>query len=280
MQTAGYEESEKWPDMKIAYLVMESDDFIVCIDPAMDVDWMTAASYPGFKDEAAFHDVLNRMALLESLPNHDLKDKIRLSYKRMLGEAIARSLSHDYVNAVKILDNARRFFDARQGELARSWYLTTSGIMTIGIGLIGLLIWYTRTPIRTSIGWLAFWLVMSAVAGAAGAFLSIVMRMGKATLDSAAGKTLHQLECASRILAGMIFAVIVALAVYSEMILPVFRKSQHPHAFILLIALVAGASERFAPSIIETLEKNSNPGNAKGSKSKRHLEVPLIAESE
>jgi hypothetical protein len=266
MQLVCYEQSEKWPDMKIAYLVMESDDFIVCIDPSMDVDWMTAGSYPGYKNEAAFHDVLNRMALLESLPNHDLKDKIRLSYKRMLGEAIARSLSHDYVNAVKILDNARQFFDARQGELARSWYLTTSGILTIVIGLIGLLIWYTRTPIRTSIGWLAFWLVMSAVAGAAGAFLSIVMRMGKATLDSAAGKTLHQLECTSRILAGMISAVIVTLAVYSEMIFPVFRKSQHPHAFILLVALVAGASERFAPSIIDTLGKKGNSSITKESK--------------
>ena len=56
---------------------------------------------------------------------------------------------------------------------------------------------------------------------------------------------------------------------YSDIIFPVFQKSLHPHAFLLLAALAAGASERLAPSIIETLEKGDHR-NVKEKLSSRH----------
>jgi hypothetical protein len=261
-----YEEFDQWPGMKSRWLVLETDTFIVCLDPDLDVDWRTGQEYPGNKDSVAFHKILNRQALLESMPNHDLAEKIRLSFKRMIGEAVARALSHDYANAEKILDNAEQFYVARQGELARSWYLATGGVTTLVIGSAGVVMWLLRQPVKSIVGTLVFWLMMCAIAGAGGAFLSIIMRMGKATLDSAAGKTLHCLECLSRIIAGMIFAVIVALAIHSELILPVYRKIQTPHAFLILFALIGGASERFAPSIIESLEKRGTLSPSEGGK--------------
>lgn len=256
MTSAGTDYAAKWDGMKVKYLVMEDDDkFIVCIDEELDVDWMTGKGFAGHKDQKAFNDILNRMALLESQPNHDLDQKIRISFKRMLGESVARSLTGDYVNAGKILDKAQSFVAARKEELARSWYLATGAGLTGAVSVVGILVWLCREPIRQIVGDVVFWLTISAVAGAAGAFLSIIMRMGKATVDSSAGKSLHQLECLSRIVAGMLSAVLVGLAVYAEVIFPVFRKSSNPYAFLVFVAVIAGASERLAPSLIESFEK-------------------------
>lgn len=122
----------RWPEMDIEYLILETKEFIVCLDSDLDVDWCTNDKYVDPKDEneKLHHAILNRMALLESIPSHELAQKIRVSYKRMLGEAIARSLSGDYDNASKILDSAELFIQGRNGELARSWYLSTGGITT------------------------------------------------------------------------------------------------------------------------------------------------------
>lgn len=262
-----------WPGAKVHYLVMETDDFIVFIDPEIDVDWITSKKFDeqGHNDLEAHNNILNRTAWLESLPTHDLNPKIRLSYKRMLGEAIARSLSHDYLNAGKILDESEVFVKARNEELARFWYLSSSGVMTFIILLCGFLIWYEREVVSQAVGEALFWLVIASVAGATGALLSIIMRMGKTSLDCSAGKTLHQLESVSRIVAGMISAVLACLAVYAEIIFPVFSKLGNARAFLVLISLVAGASERWAPSIIENLEKQGATVSEKKNKKMKRM---------
>lgn len=245
-----------WPDMDVAYLVLARDDFIVCIDHEDDVDWKTNDNFKGHKDEEAHNATLNRMAILESLPTYDLDKKIRISYKRMLGEAIARSLSGDYANAAKILDDSEAFIKLRNSELTRSWYLTTGISLTCILIIVSGLMWFWRELVQDEMGVSLFWLIIAAIAGAVGALFSIIMRMGKETLDSSAGKRLHQLECVSRIVAGMISAVVVGLAVYSEIIFPVFSKNGNARAFLMLTAMSAGSIERWAPSLIERIAKN------------------------
>ena len=205
---------ERWPEMDIRFLVLEADTFIVCIDSELDVDWNTNIGFQGLDDETRHHEILNRTALLESLPIYSLPEQIRLSYKRMLGEAIARSLSDDYQNASKALDSAEEFINARNGELARSWYLFAGGEYAFLIVIAGLLLWFGRNEAMGLMGDTLFWLAIAAVAGAVGALFSIIMRMGKSNLDCSAGKRLHQLESVSRITAGMISAIIIALAIY------------------------------------------------------------------
>lgn len=257
MATVNKDYTDIWPGINVHYLVLATDDFIVFVDPELDVDWATSSKFDeqGYLDPVAHNNVLNRTALLESLPTYDLNPKIRLSYKRMLGEAIARSLRHDYLNAGTILDESETFINARNEELARSWYLSTGGVITSIVLFCGFFIWQEREIVKLAVGDTLFWLIITSVAGASGALLSIIMRMGKTSLDCSAGKTLHQLESASRIVAGMISAVIAALAVYAEIIFPVLSKHGNARAFLVLFAMIAGASERWAPSIIEKLEK-------------------------
>jgi hypothetical protein len=88
------------------------------------------------------------------------------------------------------------------------------------------------------------------MAGATGALLSILLRVGRAPLDPAAGSAVHHLEGAARVIVGVIGALIVLCAIRAEVVLPQLRN---PYG-IALACLVAGASERLASGIIERVE--------------------------
>ena len=76
------------------------------------------------------------------------------------------------------------------------------------------------------------------------------------------GKNLHHLEGFYRIISGVISAAFIALCVYTGVVVPIFSKLDKTHAAMVLAGLVAGASERFAPSLINQLgERAQKTGN-------------------
>ena len=103
----------KWPGIEVEHLVLETDEFIVWLDHDLDVDWQTSKKYDeaGPKDPVAQNEVLNLAAVLECVPSDHHERDIRLNFKRMIGEGIARSLDHDYESARKILELARAYRD-------------------------------------------------------------------------------------------------------------------------------------------------------------------------
>ena len=82
--------------------------------------------------------------------------------------------------------------------------------------------------------------------------------MGKTILDYNASKKLHYLEGCSKIVAGMISALIVSLCIKTQILLPIFTKIDFANIAMILGGLIAGASERFAPSIINKLDNVTN----------------------
>ena len=195
-------------------------------------------------------------------------ESIRLNFKRMVGEAVARSLDHDYKNADQMLSQAESFISARNDEIARSWYLSSSGITSGLLLIVGLALWLTRDWLKLYLGELPFFVIISSIAGAQGALLSVVLRMGKSTVDVLAGKRIHFLEGVFRIIAGTISASIVSLAVYAGVLLPIFSQIQKQNIAMVLAGLIAGASERLVPSLIEKVQPESrakikrNPPNS------------------
>lgn len=104
------------------------------------------------------------------------------------------------------------------------------------------------------VGEVAFWLLLSACAGAIGALFSVITRSGHLSVDASAGKDLHKLEARSRIVAGALSGAIVSLAIMTEMILAPLSKGGRMHVVVVLGALAAGAGERLASSIISKLD--------------------------
>ena len=136
------EYSEQWQHVKYRHLILLDKDFIVFIDDDLDVDWQTTEAYDtrGHKNETQHNDILNAVARLEATPCSELPYSIRLQYKRLVGEGIARSLAHDYGNAKTILHTAEKYIRDRSEETSRYWYLTASTVMAALALAIGMLV--------------------------------------------------------------------------------------------------------------------------------------------
>ena len=68
------------------------------------------------------------------------------------------------------------------------------------------------------------------------------------------GIRLHIVDSGSRLIGGFITGQIIYLGVISGSLFPRLIDYSNGDSFIFLMALLMGASERFAPSIIERVE--------------------------
>jgi hypothetical protein len=262
------EPAPKWPEVDVHYLILETDDFIVCLDSELDVDWQTSEKYDevGPKDLGAHNEILNGAAALECIPNDHHKRNVRLNFKRMVGEGVARSLDHDYDSAKKILEQARLYIADRNVETARYWQLSTACVLGLILGFSGVGLWAVRAYLMRAWGESAYFLIIAGVAGSLGAVLSMIFRMGHSFPTSEAPKALHILEATSRVFAGCLSGLLMAGSVKIGLILPVFRDVGQTHLAMLVAAMVGGASERWAPSLIARLESSSGEHQSKKGK--------------
>ena len=238
----------KWGTKDVKYLVIETDGYIVYIDSSNTLDWQTSDNYDkdNLHNQAGRQKTLSQIGLLECRPNSHFPERFTLDFKRLLGEALACALEGEFDTASGILANAEDYLKNRSEEISREWYLTEAGKTVAIILVMGIAIWIFRDTVKSMIGHLAFQLVLTAVAGAMGALLSIIMRMGGEKLDCHVGKNIHELESRYRVIAGMLSAIFVYLAVNSGL---AFSLAEKGGAGLLFIGFLAGLTERLAPSI-------------------------------
>jgi hypothetical protein len=162
-----------------------------------------------------------------------------------------------------MLADADKFVALRNQETSRFWYLSSSGVVAAILLIVGAILWLCRLNIISSIGSIAFFAAISAVAGAMGALLSIILRMGNAHLDCSSGKSLHYLEATSRIFAGSISGIVMFLAIKAGVVGAAIFDAPNSLAGQLLLAIMAGASERWMPSIISKFENDARHRQSK-----------------
>jgi hypothetical protein len=257
--------TREWSELDVHHLILNTDRFIVFLDSDLDIDWKTKEKYDevGPKDPDEHNGILNRAASLECTPNDHHKRNVRLNFKRMIGEAIARSLDHDYDSAKKMLEQARIYITNRNVETARYWQLSTACLLGLVVAISGLELWASRSHMIDISGESAYFLVMAGVAGSLGAVLSMIFRMGRSFPTSEAPKVLHILEAASRVFAGCLSGLLIAACVNAGLIVPVLRGQGNMHLIMLIAAMASGASERWAPSLVGKFEGSSTVGQLK-----------------
>jgi len=239
-----------WPDCRVKHLVLSCEEFIVFIDHENDLDWSTSQKYEEDTSErVARNGIVNEAALLEVTPCEGISPARKLQFKRLLGEALARSFDHDYAGARQMLKAASDYILACNYEVSRRWFLSASIVAAGVAAFLGVVVWALRAPMINYLGVGAFWVSISASAGAVGALLSIIERSGRLTLDSSSGRALHNLEAVARIITGAISGVIVGLAVRSDLILSVLAHGDHMPIVMLIAAIAAGSGERLVSSI-------------------------------
>jgi hypothetical protein len=253
--------SDNWDHIKTSVLIRSTSDYIVFLDADGDLDWETSIIYdeseeknPQF-DVAKSNSILTDAALLEATPCEGIDAATCRNFRRIIGEALVCSLEFDYTGARKALISARDYIRARSEETSRKWYLSAAFMSAAPAAVFGAFVWVAREHVAVALGSTGLWMTLAFSAGAVGALFSVITRTGTLKFDSSAGKRLHTLEGASRIVAGAISGTLVALAVRSGVILAsLARDERQLHVLMMLAALAAGAGERLAASIISKFD--------------------------
>jgi hypothetical protein len=255
--------TEKWKphEKEVRYLVRESDHYIVFIDRELDVDWDTDSELnksldkqKGTEAEKQYYNALTQAAVVETMPSDGLNLTKKLRFKRLVGEAIVCCLEQQYENALRALGFARDYLHDRTIETSRFWYLSSSIVCALPFVGIAFVSWIERAALITILGDKAFWLIVTACYGATGALLSVMIRTGNLSFDTASGFWLHWLEALSRISVGALSGGFIGLAIQSKLFLSLLSGNSQTHLLMMIGAFVAGAGERLAPSIIAQFE--------------------------
>jgi hypothetical protein len=240
------------------HLIMATRDYAVWLNKDLEVWWTTTESFGQTWDKKAeslkklseWGRIMNRVTDLQAVPINYLLREQTMAFRCMVGEAVVRLFEHEFRHADDMLRRAGRFVAARNQERARVWYVLASvgaaGAL-VSISAIGYLVYRLG-----GFGLTPYELLSALGAGAAGALLSVLYRVGKSPLDSSAGPALHRLEGAARILVGGIGGVVMLLAARSGLALSILQNSGFPG--LLLAAFAGGVSERLVKVMIKRVE--------------------------
>jgi hypothetical protein len=237
---------------EIKFLIFHEKSYIVYLDSENFVEWSTNDHYGDYPDDLG--SVINSVGHLEALSMSRLSPEHRLPFRRLLGESLARALSErTSTNALAILDHAEKYLNARSRERARTWYLSAAAIATSLVMLIVGIFWLRRGVMTDLIGGTGFEIVLGAGAGSLGSLLSIITRSNEISMDASAGSKVHYLEAVARIVVGVAGACIVALAIKANLVLGSINAI-NSLALLIVICIIAGASERLVPNLIKQIE--------------------------
>ena len=241
----------------IKILMVNNGDYIVFLDEELYVHRYYNTVYKESHLAEDYSEVVVRQSNLESISQLLLKKSQLEVFRRLLGESIARLLQDsDSKSANVMLDKAEVFLTERSRERARMWYLSASVTATTIMLTGGLLLWANRQGVAAGLklGDSAIDVMLGAAAGSLGALISILQRSDELETDVSAGRSVHYFEGAVRILVGVMAGLIFALAIKSNILLGAVNKSEQALAILLIISIIAGASERLLPNLIKQIE--------------------------
>jgi hypothetical protein len=257
---------KKWSFLPIEVLIYSTPEMVVFLDKELDVDWQTTDEFDDAFDKkhanclTDWGEIQNQVSVLHGVPINYLSGAQRLSFRRMVAEALARGLQGDFDNARTMLVHAQTFVQARNEEISRTWFLEASSVCCVLIVLVALLvIVYIKHNSLDST--LELELALSGSAGALGALLSVFQRLSKTPLDPTAGRKLHYYEGTARVLTGVIAGWVSQFMVKLGLVLSILADKGW--AAIFIIGFIAGISERFLPTLIQHVETqaSSHPHN-------------------
>lgn len=241
----------------IETLVRATPNAIVYLDKEGNVQYAFNGRPP-----KQFSGVLNCLAMNESIPiNCFMTEEQTKQFRYLNSEGIARILcEHSVEEPYGILDEAENYADERGKETARRWLISFAGAIASVVAAMGVFSWVIRNPLSLFLGVNGFQLLMGVCAGMIGAYASIVTRSITINVQPAAGRQLYNLEAASRIAVGGIGALLIALCVKTQLILPQINGDNFK--VVLLVCLVAGLSERLVPGLIKKVESGTLGDNS------------------
>lgn len=240
---------------KVKTLIVQKDAFFVYVDDGFEVQW--AHRYADANEEV-FGRILNRVAYLHGACRFIEDQAINLAMKCQIGEGLARYLETlTPENANQMLDIVEKQITDLNFRTSWSWYFVNAyGFTGICVGVFCFL-WLFRGFAASVIGVTAFDVSLGGLIGAVGAIISIISRTNQIKLDANLGKTIHVNESLARVIVGVAGGLLASLAHKSGLLLANLSFNGSHTAFLLALAMIAGASERLVPNLIAKVENGA-----------------------
>ena len=212
-------------------------DYVVFIDIAGDLDWICDDDHSEEHLEPKTAALAARALSIEAMPCKQLSQENRMAFKRLLGAAIVSAFEGNRDDAETLMLQAQTFLQDRTQELSRRWTLISSTILLIVVSVL-LCLGHPK-PV-----------LVPTLFGLFGAYVSIVGRSGSRRTDSGAGKKLHFVESAVRLVVGMLLGNIGVQFFNSPIAPELARGLCESDAGIKTAAFAAGFLDTFIPSMI------------------------------
>ncbi len=259
---------------KIDTLIDCDDPYIVYLDDECFVEWSMTDNYKKEygKLHPAFASIANKLRELEALSRTSLRNKGQIkAFAGLLAESMARIIGDkDETSARQALGMAESYLRARSSENARSWYVIGATLTALPSLLIACTLWLLKSYIVGFLGIDTFQVIIGALLGGGGALFSVLNRTQTISMDATAGRRVHYIESASRVLIGNIGALIIALAVKANILFGLTKSTDHSFAYLLVICTCAGASERLVSGFIKGMESSVKSSDKEKGKRAEH----------
>ena len=233
-------------------IIRITDKYIVFIDHKNDIDWETTDEFDSSQEseiKSSRVKAISKCQISEHKPTDGLNENAILGFKTIVSEGIVNCIEGNFDEAEDILREANLFRVARVVEKSREWHLTFTVILLL-ISIIAVFIVNSKyTFFSDSLEY-----INTGVWAVAGSSLSIILRTGNIQNASYSGATLHFIETGCRLIAGFISGQIVYLGIKSGIIFANIGDTHQNPYIIHFLALLAGGSERFAPSVIKKVD--------------------------
>lgn len=247
--------NEKWASHRseCKKIIRISNKYIVFIDHSNNIDWESTEEHDAsftVEDKSKKEKSFSQCSIIEHKPLEGLCESSILSFKTIVGEAIVNCLENNFEDVQLILKQADDYRIDRVIEKSRAWYLMYTMLIYSIILVLAALI----SLKQASFGEYLLENLLFGLWGVTGAFLSVILRSGNMLNSSVSGRVPHFLESFSRLIVGFFSGQIVYLGIKSGILFANLVDPNQIQNTISFLALLAGASERFAPSIITKIE--------------------------
>jgi hypothetical protein len=228
----------------------QPDNFIVFIDPALDIDWIN--------DSTSTDAQLQCISLAESIGAKrcgHLPREQALEFKRLIGHAIVNGIRGDAKLSCALAETAAQFIKDRTIERSRVWTLASAHSLLLGAAATAVVC--SSLPLLHSLlsdAPVGIW--FAAAGGLLGAYLSVLQKAGSGEWDAASGFGIHLLEVLTKFAAGTLFGCI-AFAISQSVHAPASIKALTPdNASLFMFGFVAGFIERVIPKMVSTYSES------------------------
>jgi hypothetical protein len=227
----------------ISFIVGHSPDIIVYRDSNGHIQWETkddvlTSSQARANNE---YDKLNFKIL------SFISAKRKESFEMQLAQALFRGLSESTEQEVlKHFEASLKSISQEIYSNSAFYYVLFAGILTaLYSGAIAILITFFLAGSHRII-------VLGSLAGAVGAFASILFRGNKLKLREYESPRTLGFQGTTRIFLGIIFGGFSIYAINANMVLGILSSD---HCSVIAMAFISGFSERFVPELVKSLEK-------------------------